>query len=119
MASVLPRTSSQPFAGEDVAAKRYFSHNPRIAGQVLSDFAPTHVNAELACATRIVRLQLYTEGSCRILMEVLPPSSDLWSQTAGGSLPVEEARERRKRKNTPGDGGEGGNHSGVEPLSSI
>lgn len=118
-----------PSPGEDVAAKRYFSHNPRNSGQVLPDFAPIHVNAALARATRIVRLQppttaiyldasIYTcmyndtyiyisrawhsthrilaEGSCRILMEVLPPSSDLWSQTAGGSSVERLAKEEEK-----------------------
>lgn len=47
LAPALPRTSPQPLRSKGVGGtvtKRYSSHNPRNAGQVLPDFAPIHMN---------------------------------------------------------------------------
>lgn len=133
-----------------MATKRYSSHNPRNAGQILPDFAPTHESLHSLVPSGVVRFQhdwhlsacihiyiyiytyiiyIYTqthiymiyihtcvcihmsivhmcmqysthrilaEGSCRILIEVLPPSSDLWSQPCWRHS-YEEARGRKKK----------------------
>lgn len=59
--------------------------------------------------------RILAEGSCRILMEVLPPSSDLWSEPCW-RYSCEEARGRKKKH--PGGGG-GVEITQASPLSPI